>query len=306
MKVNNEELNKLEDRLQNYEGEDKMIASTELAEIIKGEPVPITQNTGLPYLDKILNGVEGGELIVVSGPTGHGKTTLLMSITKNMIKDGIKSSWFTLEVSPRNFIRKISQGGECPLFYLPSRNTENQITWLLERIIEGCIKFNTRVVFIDHLHQIFSIERMKGNVSLELGDIVAQIKQIAIEYGLVIFLIAHCTDNKMSASYEPTIRDIRDSGLISRLADIAIGVWRIKRTETVEQLFKTKVADNYDEDDNWAKVRIWKNRREGTLGTFFVEHTNHLFTELDITNLPKGENLTNDAKSRLDAEFAGK
>lgn len=294
MKLNNEQLNKIEERLEHYEGEDKMISSIELAEIMKSEPIPIVQKTGLPYLDKILNGVEGGELVIVSGPTGHGKTTLLMSITKNMIKAGIKSSWFTLEVSPRNFIRKISQGGECPLFYLPSKNTENQITWLLERIIEGCVKYNTRVVFIDHLHQIFSIERMRGNLSLEIGDVVAQIKQLAIEYGLIIFLIAHCTDNKISVSYEPTIRDIRDSGLISRLADIVIGVWRIKHCDTKEELFKTKVADNYDENDNWAKVRVWKNRREGTLGTLFVEHSNHLFYELDINTLQKSnyEQLT--------------
>lgn len=290
MKLNNQELNILEKRLATYEGEDKMISSHELAKIMETEPLPQVIKTGLATLDKVLNGVEGGELIVVSGPTGSGKTTLLISITKNMVAQGIQSSWFTLENSPRNFIKAISKNGVLPLFYVPMKNTENQITWLLERIIEGCIKYNTRVVFIDHLHQIFSIEKMRGNLSLEIADVVAQIKQIAIEYGLVIFLVAHSTDNKMSPNSEPTIRDIRDSGMISRLADAVLGVWRIEKCTNQESLQKAKMvlAGEYD-DVFYNKVRIWKSRREGKWGTFYLVHENHSFTELDFNSLPKSE-----------------
>lgn len=298
------DLNKLEEKLYEYQGEDKIISSHELAEIIKNEPAPVVINTGFQTMDKILNGVEGGELVVVSGPTNHGKTTMLISITKNMADNGIKSSWFTLENSPRNFIKAISNNGTLPLFYLPSKNTENHIQWLIERIIEGCVKYNTRVVFIDHLHQIFSIEKMKGNISLELGDIVAQIKQIAIEYGLVIFLVAHCTDSKNNFNTEPTIRDIRDSGLISRLADVVIGVWRIKKNNNLDELKKEKVAENNDDDrdEMWNKVRIWKSRREGTWGTFYLKHENHIFSEVDITKLEGVDNYVSKLKSK-DAEL---
>lgn len=311
MKLNNQQLNILEQNLSKYDGEDKMISSHELAKIIDLEPAPQVIKTGIPTLDKVLNGVEGGELIIVSGATGSGKTTLLITITKNMVAQGIQSSWFTLENSPRNFIKAISKNGELPLFYVPMKNTENQITWLLERIVEGCVKYNTRVVFIDHLHQIFSIEKMKGNLSLEIADVVAQVKQIAVEYGLVIFLVAHSTDNKISPNAEPTIRDIRDSGMISRLADAVIGVWRIEKADTQEDLLKAKMVLSGDYDDVfYNKVRIWKSRREGKWGTFFLTHENHSFKELDFINLPKSgldrDFNSNDKpadKKRTDKEF---
>lgn len=305
MKINNEELNKLEHRLAEYDGEDKMISSLELAEIIKSEPVPQVINSGIATLDRVLNGFEGGELVVVSGPSGHGKTTLLISITKNMIESGMKSSWFTLENSPRNFIKAMSARGVLPEFYIPTRNIENHIAWLLERIIEGCVKYNTRVVFIDHLHQIFSIERMKGNVSLELGDIVAQLKQIAIEYGLVIFLVAHCTDNPAGNNAEPTMRNIRDSGMISRLADIVLGVWRVNKKDNLKDLLKEKVAeqDDTNNDNHYGKIRIWKSRREGKWGTLFMTHEDHAFVELDITKLDQSDSKNAGNTKQIDKEL---
>lgn len=298
MKLNNQNLNELEAKLENYLGEDKMISSHEMQKIIESQPAPEIIHTGIPTLDKVLNGVEAGELIVVSGNTGSGKTTLLITITTHMVANGIKSSWFTLENSPRNFIKAISKNGDIPLFYLPTKNTENNISWLMERIVEGCVKYNTKVVFIDHLHQIFSMEKMKGNLSLEIADVVAQIKQLAVEYGLVIFLVAHSTDNKISTNAEPTIRDIRDSGMISRLADSVLGIWRIPQEDTQEELKKAKpVLFGETDEVFYNKLRIWKSRREGNYGTAYLIHENHSFTELDISNLPKGN---------IDKEFPDK
>ena len=287
--MTDEKLNKLEQKLHDYQGEDRMVSSVEFAEMIASLPKPVIIHSGFPTLDGVLNGFEGGELVVVSGPTNHGKTTLLMSILVNMSANGQKSSFFTLENSPRSFVEKVSRNGVPPLFYLPMKNEDNQIEWLVEKIVEGCVKFDTRVVFIDHLHQIFSMEKMKGNLSLEIGDVVAKLKQIAVQYGIVIFLVAHCTDNKMSAKYEPGIRDIRDSGMISRLADTVLGVWRVNKAETKEQLFDEKVAEQDRGDGNgfYNKVAIWKSRREGKWGTFFCEHDNHQFRELDLEKLPK-------------------
>lgn len=303
MKLNNIELNLLEAKLENYTGDDKMISSHEMQKIIESQPVPEIIKTGIPTLDKVLNGVEGGELVVVSGNTGSGKTTLLITITKHMVDNGIKSSWFTLENSPRNFIKAIAKNGEIPLFYLPTKNTENNISWLMERIVEGCVKYDTKVVFIDHLHQIFSMEKMKGNLSLEIADVVAQIKQLAVEYGLVIFLVAHSADNKLSINSEPTIRDIRDSGMISRLADSVLGIWRIPQEETLEDLKKAKpVLFGETDEVFYNKLRIWKSRREGNYGTAYLKHINHSFVELDLTTIPKG-NLDKEYPDKIKSDF---
>lgn len=263
-----EEIRKLEDKLADYAGEDRIVSSHEL--LATTDLTTNTENTGVPTLDRLLGGVEAGELVIVSGPTGNGKTTFLMSITRNMAWKDLSSVWFTLEVTPKAFIRKIhaASGDKMPLFYMPNRNVENHLEWLEERIIEAKVKHDVKVVFIDHIHQIFSLHRMKNpNVSLELGDMVGKIKQLAIEHHLVIFLVAHTRDNAERPNAEPQKELIRDSGLISRLADSIILVWRVRNEDTLET---KRVPTDLGENDIKTKVRIAKNRREGKLGTFMM------------------------------------
>ena len=186
-----EEIQALEDSLVHYDGDDRIVSSHELAQELEEQPASL-HATGVASIDRILGGgVEPGELILVSGPTGEGKTTLLMSITRNMAQRGIPGLWFTLEVTPKAFIRKMRKnvGDNMPLFYMPKRNTDNQLEWLEKRIVEAKVKYNPQVVFIDHVHQIFSLHKAQGkNLSLEIGDMVGAIKQMAIDHHLIIFL----------------------------------------------------------------------------------------------------------------------
>lgn len=284
--LNQKKLAKKEQELYEYDGEDKIISSLELVEILKETDDSVFQfNTGISSMDRILENVEAGELITVTAPTGHGKTTLLMTITQNMARNNTLAVWFSLEVTPRQFIKKLLKGsedGKVPLFYIPANNIENNTKWLIDKIIEAKVKYDVSVVFIDHLHQIFAIDRFNGkNMSLEIGDVVAKIKQIAIEYNLVIFLIAHSTDDKTHVTREPKMMDIRDSGMITRLSDTVIGIWRIRNDNSGEK----KKMEEIQEEDTRAKVRIWKNRREGTLGYWIMNHRNGLLVELDNQRL---------------------
>lgn len=270
-----EKLYEKEKRLSTYAGEDAVVSSHELAAALKDTDDSVFKvKTGVPTLDRLHDGgLEAGELIVVTGPTGEGKTTLLMSITKNMAEEKVNSVWFTLEVTPRQFIKKItSKEGELPLFYLPKENIDNQIEWLEERICEAKVKHNVQVVFIDHLHQIFSMAKMdKTNMSLEIGDLTAKIKSLALNYNVLIFLIAHTKDDPTGSAREPRKEDIRDSGLISRLADSIIGVWRVPQDEKIDSTRRKAIG----EDDTKAKVRLFKNRRTGRMTSWFMFHENH-------------------------------
>lgn len=275
----NKEILETEKRLSEYQGEDRIVSSIELkTELDKTAPSVFISSTGIDKLDEILSNVEAGEMIVVTGGTGAGKTTLLHTITKN-IADKTPVAWFTLEVTPRQFLAKF--GEHLPLFYTPAKNTDNNIKWLIERIIEAKLKHDVKMIFIDHLHQIFSVDKFNGkNLSLELGDIVAKIKQLAIEYNLTIWLIAHGTDDKNSTTREPKMTDVRDSGMIIRLADTVLGVWRVPNSYNGTE----GTITDLDENDTRSKVRIWKNRRTGKLGWFMMNYENGQLNYIDTKN----------------------
>jgi len=281
-KIKGKALYEVEGKLAKYEGEDRIVSSYHLVEELKKtEDSMFIIPTGVESIDRLHEGgLEAGELVIVTGPTGEGKTSLLMSITKNMAERDVATVWFTLEVTPRQFMKKISMGGtgEVPLFYLPNENTDNQVDWLEERIIEAKVKHNAKAVFIDHIHQIMSLAKMEGkntNMSWELGDLVGKLKNIAITHNLIIFLIAHTKDDPAGTAREPRKEDIRDSGLISRLADSIIGLWRVPDDDEIGSTRRKAL----NESDTKTKVRVFKNRRTGKVGAFFMYHENHYLKE---------------------------
>lgn len=83
MKTQGEKLYEMETRLSTYDGKDRMVSSLELAEELKKtEDAVFIIPTGVKSYDRLHEGgVEAGELIIVTGPTGEGKTSILMSIT---------------------------------------------------------------------------------------------------------------------------------------------------------------------------------------------------------------------------------
>src|SRR3990167_247969 len=275
-KKTEQEIIQLEKELAEYKGEDRVVSSTEIWEEYKKLPERKRLECGFPSLDKWFNGFEVGELILVTGPADGGKTNFLTSSLKNMSAKSIPTLLFSFEEAPQNLLKKITREDSVPpVFYVPRQMTENTILWMEKKIIEAKVKFNVEAVFIDNIHQIFSINQFVKNLSLEIGDMVAYIKNICLTHCVVIFMIAHSRDNPNKS--EPVLSDIRDSGLIPRIADSAIGVWRIPNSEGVVK--DGRYMSEVGPEDNKAKIRILKNRREGTKGTCVVYHHNHFLEE---------------------------
>lgn len=217
-------------------------------------------------------------------------TTITMTVTQNMAERDVKTAWFTLEVTPRQFIKKMkSRAGTVPLFYLPNENKDPVIGWIEERIVEAKVKYDCKVVFIDHLQQIFSLARMENpnaNLSWEIGDLMAKIKSIAIMHDIAICLIVHTKDDPSGSAREPRKEDIRDSGLVQRLADSIVMIWRVPNDDELTNS-RRKVLK---EEDRKAKVRVVKNRRSGKLGTWFMYHQDHSLEEVKDYDTGKSSN----------------
>lgn len=233
--------------LVSYDGNDKVISSFQAREIInskKKEIKPLL--SGFKSLDYIIKGFYPGELTVLSGLTGNGKTLLAQTLTQNFSLAKRHSVWFSYEVSIRQFLEQMEDDeGVLSVFYVPSILKSSHISWIRDRIIEAQVKFNVEAVFIDHLHFLSDV-MMRRNPSLEIGQIMRQINLLAIELQIAIFLIAHTT--KIKSDVELGLGDVRDSSFIEQEASNVFYIWR--RNATMGK-------------DNQAVIKIAKNRRFG-------------------------------------------
>jgi replicative DNA helicase len=245
----------IEKILAEYAGDDRVVTSPEFIEIEASRPAAEhVFKTGIKSLDELTENVETGELTVISGPSGHGKTLLADTITRYMALNGQKCLWFTFEVLPKKFLDKYRKPGS-PVIFLPLERKPGSVRWLEERIHEAKLKYDCRAIFIDHLHFIVDMARMK-NPSLEIGTVLRYLKtEVAIKHNVAVFLIAHLTKTKYEQ--EPDESDIRDSSFIVQESD---NVWMVTR-----RLDEGKTLKDNNPFSNRAKILICKARRSGVL-----------------------------------------
>lgn len=190
----------------------------------------------IPSLDIALDGFELGELIVLSGPTKHGKSLFFQTLTNNFLEESeIYSLWFTYELPPRQLFNRFPK---LPLFYLPEELEGHSLSWIGECIKQAKEKIECKAVFIDHLHYLLDLGRMK-NTSLEIGAVIRGLKQLAIRYGVVIFLACHM--KKTPNDREPNYDDIRDSSFVAQESDVAMMLWRCKEKNQYITAAKLKI-----------------------------------------------------------------
>ena len=231
------------DSFTEYAGDDKVVTSLELYDQLqadKKEPY-VNVMSGIPGIDYACEGFRDGELVVISGPTKSGKTLLAQTFTANFSKKKEYATWFSYEVPARQFLEQFPI---LPIFYLPSNNKAQDFNWFMERCLEAFFKYNSRIIFVDHLHFLIDMARI-SNPSLEIGAIVRRIKRFAVDNDFVIFLLCHI---KKTEGDDISYRDLRDSSFIAQDSDTCI---MIKRTPKDGQ--------------NTAKARVEFHRRTGVM-----------------------------------------
>lgn len=62
---------------------------------------------GYTILDNTLGGVKGGDLVLVLGPTGGGKSVMLVNFAANMIRNGKRVLLVTLEIPLRRMVARL-------------------------------------------------------------------------------------------------------------------------------------------------------------------------------------------------------
>jgi replicative DNA helicase len=260
-----ESLERLKEVAKVYNGEDKVIPFEDIVQKIKKGDNEEKIMSGWQGLDDILKGFRYQQLIVVSALTKSGKTSFLMDLTTRIQE--YHPLWFAFEESAEELIRKyVDRGEEPPRAYTPEITRGNAMDWLESKIVEAIAKYNTRIVFIDHLDFVVSFKA--ENHHLNIAQAMRDLKGLAKKWNIVIFLVAHLTKAKMDT--QPTIEDLRGSASIGQEADTVILLWR----ETKREDGQVVITDN-------VNVSVQANRRTGRTGNVKMCFADGKFTEKD-------------------------
>lgn len=241
---------RLENAMKVYSGEDELISSLDILEYLKTQPEEEKHMTGIKELDAILKGFRKNQLIVLAAPTKSGKSQMTVELAIRMPETN--PVFIPFEESAEELVSKFKDRNEVPpLFYTPKSITANTLDWIEKKIVEGIVKYNSKMFFIDHLHFIvpFSSDRLDARI----GHTMRTLKTIAKEHGVIIILVAHL--KKTDVAVSPTLEDLRDSSFVAQEADTVLMMWR-----------ESKRKDGVMITTNRTIISVQANRRTGSTG----------------------------------------
>ena len=218
--------------------------------------------TGLPYglseLDHKTLGAQRGELIVIAGRAGMGKTAIGLGVTRNLGKSGFKGMFVSLEMgdvalTQRMLSDEMYDTGKLSYWQIRSgRYHEREFQWLTDaadRLAELPIKIEQQpqltvsqigararqmkrrggldFMTVDHLGLVRASDRYAGNKVNETGETTGALKAIAKELDIPVFLLAQVNRGVESRDDKrPGLSDLRSSGDIEQDADTVMFLYR--------------------------------------------------------------------------------
>jgi replicative DNA helicase len=207
-------------------------------------------STGLIDLDALIGGLGGGQLIIVAGRPGMGKSVLLADFCRQAsFRDGATAALFSLEMSKQEFGRRIvsAETGIGMSTLKSGELTEDEwskvMTFRAEtdasklRVIEAAgstiesIRARARriqqqygldLVAVDYL-QLMIGSKQTDNRQAEVAGISRGLKLLAMELGVPVVAAAQLNRGVESRTDKrPTMSDLRESGSIENDADVVI------------------------------------------------------------------------------------
>lgn len=256
-----------------YQGPDRVVHRNQFLTLKEAERKKVRSfQSGYAMFDKKLGGLATGEVTVISGRTGEGKTLFAESWLRRLLQIGVCGCFFSFEVTATTIAEKY---GDEDFIYFPLELKVMDVEWLQDRIEEAKLKYECRVVVLDHLHFLVDMAT-KQNMSLNIGAFMRRLKTIALGLNVAIILIAH-QGQPSDKNSEPSLENIRDSSFIAQEADNVLIVSRRKdflgselsgmpaESQSKIQARMTELPDPQDPYKcGFAIVQIAKARRTGT------------------------------------------
>ncbi len=199
----------------------------------------------------------------------HGKTSFAMDMTTKLGE--WNPLWLAIEEPIEELMEKFAERNEKPpQGFAPQNSSFVNTEWVELKIVEGIVKYNSKIVFIDNLDWVSPMKNFKSDNKAErIEQTVREIKALAKKWNVVIMLIVHLT-KASKADNNPTFEDLKGSVSIGQIADKALIVWRETKRGKQGEL----------EITNNTNVSVQLNR-QGKTGNIKMVYENGHFTEYD-------------------------
>jgi replicative DNA helicase len=212
--------------------------------------------TGFPALDKMTNGWQPSDLIIVAARPGMGKTAFTLSLAKNAAEAGRGIAFFSLEMASVQLVQRlISMEAEINSGKLRNGQMEEYEWRKLHAAVEKlsqvpiyiddtpainifelrakCRRLkqnhNISMIIIDYLQLMAGAPNDKrGNREQEISSISRALKGLAKELHVPVIALSQLSRAVESRGGEkrPQLSDLRESGAIEQDADIVTFIYR--------------------------------------------------------------------------------
>ena len=254
--------------------------------------------TGFSELDKITNGLHGGQLIIVAARPAIGKSTLGLDLARSAsIKNGLTSAIFSLEMGRNEIVmrllsaeatvglnhmragtlgdadwerlaKKMGQVNEAPLFIDDSPNmTMMEIRAKARRLKQ---RHDLRLLVIDYLQLMSSGKKVESR-QVEVSEFSRSLKLLAKELNIPVIAISQLNRGpEQRQDKRPMMSDLRESGSLEQDADMIL---LLHRDEVYDRESRQGEADF-----------ILAKHRNGPTGNVVVAFQGHYSRFTDMAN----------------------
>lgn len=240
--------------------------------------------SGLAGLDRLLGDLGGGDMVVVAGRPGMGKTSLALVFAANVAcEQKLPVVIYSADTKPVKLIQKLLSGvakldshrlgtgmfseKEWPRLTYGLGKLKDVPIWVGTNRDVGAIVDSARalhqqtgklgLVVVDYV-QLLSPDERNGNRSAELGFITRALKALAMELDCPVIAVSQVNRSvEQRQNKRPVMSDLRDAGSIEDDADVIIFIYR------------DEVYDHYSAHRGVAELIVAKNRG-GPIGTDVV------------------------------------
>jgi replicative DNA helicase len=261
--------------------------------------------SGFTKLDRMTNGWQNSDLVIIAARPSMGKTAFVLSMARNMAVEHSRAvAIFSLEMASLQLVNRLIVAET----ELPSNRIRNgkladfeweQLDYKIKRLVDAPIfiddtpaisvfelrakarrlkrQFNMDVLIIDYLQLMTGTPDTKGNREQEVSTISRALKGIAKELDIPVIALSQLNRSVeiRSGSKRPQLSDLRESGAIEQDADMVIFIHRPEKYGLME-------------DENGNSLRgiaeiILAKHRNGPIGDVCLKFKDEFakFTDLE-------------------------